>query len=235
VRAFPDKQSEKTDGEKETGRLEAFSDGVFSVAITLLVLDVKIIDVGSLANLPTDSEVWGSVFNHIPQFSAFVISFFTIGIMWLNHHKIFKHITRTDTGLILLNILLLLIIVFIPVPTALLADYLFNTSQHAAAIIYSSTFFLMAVCFNILWHYASYHGRLLAKDANQLEIESISRQYLFGPLLYLIPLALSWFNTPISALFQFFLALFFTLPGHAILSAFKRGRGKSPKQEGSEL
>ena len=218
MQTLPDEQQTILDGEKETGRLEAFSDGVFAVAITLLVLDVKVIDISPLEKLPNDEAIWISLLTHLPQISAFVVSFFTIGIMWLNHHKIFKHIKRTDSGLLILNLLLLMIIVLIPVPTSLLANYLFDTSQHAAAIIYSGTFFLMAACFNTLWRYATHRGRLLGKDANMQEVASITRQYLFGPALYIIPLVLAFINTPLSALAQFLLALFFALPGRPVRS-----------------
>ena len=208
----------RADDEKETGRLEAFSDGVFAVAITLLILDINPLARVEGTPLPGDAELWRIIVQQLPRVSAFIISFFTIGIMWLNHHKIFKHIRRTDTGLLLLNILLLMIIVVIPVPTGLLADYLFNTSQHVAAILYSATFFLMAIAFNLVWRYASYKNRLLAKNANLKEVEAISRQYLFGPLFYLVPLVFAFINTPICALLQFLLALFFALPGRPVRS-----------------
>jgi uncharacterized membrane protein len=226
VQISPDEQQTMLDGEKETGRLEAFSDGVFAVAITLLVLDVTVITISSPEKLPGDTEVWASALAHLPQISAFVVSFFTIGIMWVNHHKIFKHIKRTDSGLLLLNLLLLMVIVLIPVPTSLLAYYLLATSQHAAAIIYSGTFFLMAVCFNTLWRYATYRGRLLGKDANMQEVAAITKQYLFGPTLYIIPLALAFINTPLSAIAQFLLALFFALPSSPVRSKSTQAKEK---------
>ena len=200
--------------EKETSRLEAFSDGVFAVAITLLVLNIKIpgIDLPS-SKLPDDTNLWPALLNEWPMLAAYGTSFATIGVMWLNHHRLYIHIKRTNTVLILLNLLLLLIIVFIPVPTALLAEYLVKPDQHAAAIVYSGTFLAMACCFNILWRYASYHNRLLGKNVDQRGVTAISRQYLFGPLLYLIALGLAFVNTPASIILNFLLALFFALPG----------------------
>src|SRR5438105_9873744 len=111
--------------EKETSRIEAFSDGVFAVAITLLVLNIKIpgIDLPS-SNLPDDTHLWQALLNEWPMLAAYGTSFATIGVMWLNHHRLFEHIKRTNSVLMLLNLLLLLIIVFIPVPTALVAAYL---------------------------------------------------------------------------------------------------------------
>src|SRR5689334_17077913 len=126
--------------EKNTSRVEAFSDGVFAVAITLLVLNIKIpgLDLPP-GQVPKDTVLWQGLPDHLPSLVAYVTSFATIGIMWINHHRLFTHIKRTDTALLLLNLLLLLIIVFIPVPTALLAEYITLPNDHVAAIIYSGT------------------------------------------------------------------------------------------------
>ena len=113
----------------------------------------------------------------------------------------------------LLNLLLLLIIVFIPVPTALVAEYLVRPDLHAAAIFYSGTNVILAVCFNLLWRYASYHNRLLDKNADTRAVQAINRQYLFGPLLYLIALGLALIYAPASIIFNLMLALYFALPG----------------------
>ena len=198
--------------EKNTNRLEAFSYGVFAVAITLLILNIKIPGLDS-ASKPLDEDLWRLLRQEWPSLVAYVTSFATIGIMWINHHRLFTHIKRTDTGLLLVNLLLLLFIVFIPVPTALLAEYVVRPNEHAAAIIYSGTFFVMACCFNLLWRYASYHNRLLGKDTDPRSVQAINRQYLFGPLLYLISFGLAWINVPSSLILNFILALFFAVPG----------------------
>src|SRR2546423_519722 len=119
-------EKDKLMEEKETGRLEAFSDGVFAVAITLLVLNIKIpgIDVPA-SQLPNDAQLWSKlVYDDWSMLAAYTTSFATIGVMWLNHHRLYMHIKSTDTVLMLLNLSLLLVIVFIPVPTALLAEYI---------------------------------------------------------------------------------------------------------------
>jgi uncharacterized membrane protein len=197
--------------DRETGRLEAFSDGVFAVAITLLVLNIK----------PLSDEVlkdgglvfWQELGRQLPSLLAFVTSFATIGIMWINHHRLFNRIKRTDTGLMLFNLLLLLVIVFIPYPTALVAQqYALNPNMYDAALLYSGTNVFLAICFNLLWRYASYHNRLLGKDADTRAVAAISRQYLGGPLLYLIAFGLAFVSVPSSIIFLFLLALFFALP-----------------------
>ena len=199
--------------EKETGRLEAFSDGVFAVAITLLVLNIKIPGVDMPASqLPNDTQLWLILRSEWPMLAAYTTSFLTIGVMWINHHRLYTHIKRTNTILMLLNLLLLLIIVFIPVPTALVAEYLVHPDQHTAALLYSGTMVILAVCFNLLWRYASYHNRLLSKNADIRAVRAITKQYWFGPIVYLLAFILAWFSTPASLTLNFLLALFFAIP-----------------------
>ena len=195
--------------EKETGRLEAFSDGVLAVAITLLVLNIQL--------PPADKLLDGALLKFLgeqwPKLLAFVASFATIGIMWINHHRLFNYIKHTDTVLFLLNLLLLLVIVFIPFPTALVAQqYAAHPEQHAAAAIYSGTSVILAICYNLLWRYASHHNRLLGKNVDTRAVAAISFQYLFGPLVYLIAFGLAFINTPASIICNLVLALFFALP-----------------------
>ena len=195
--------------DKETGRLEAFSDGVFAVAITLLVLNLKILPDQALK----DRIFWDQLREQLPTLVAFVTSFATIGIMWINHHRLFNYIKRIDTDLLLLNLLLLLVIVFIPYPTALLAQqYALNPEMHDAALLYSGTNVILAICFNLLWRYATFHNRLIGKNADARAVASISRQYLGGPLLYLIAFGLAFLSVPASIIFNLLLALFFALP-----------------------
>src|SRR5437016_14132903 len=202
--------------DKETGRLEAFSDGVFAVAITLLVLNIKPISDEVLKN----GGFWKEFSRQLPALLAFVTSFFTIGIMWINHHRLFTHIKSTDTGLMLFNLLLLLVIVFIPYPTALVAQqYALNPDRHDAALLYSGTNVILAICFNLLWRYASYHNRLLGKDADTRAVVAISRQYLGGPLLYLIAFGLAFISVAASIIFLLLLALFFALPPRSLPSS----------------
>ncbi|MDQ2906164.1 MAG: TMEM175 family protein [Chloroflexota bacterium] len=192
---------------KETGRLEAFSDGVFSVAITLLVLNIKI---------PAADASPIQLLGEGPMLLAYVTSFATIGVMWINHHRLFTYIKRTDTVLLLLNLLLLAIIVFIPVPTAFLADainkFLDGADYPTAALVYSATFFLMATCFNVLWFYASYKGRLLDTKADPRAVQAISRQYRFGPLFYVLIFAVAWFNMLACIILTLISTLFFAMP-----------------------
>lgn len=214
--------------EKETNRLEAFSDGVFAVAITLLILNIGLPEADKLMD---DAALWQALSDRWPAFLAYVISFLTIGVMWLNHHRLFTHIKRTNTPLMFINLLLLLIIVFIPFPTSLLADYIHSPNDHAAAVFYSGICLLMACCFNTLWRYASFHNRLLGKNVNEAEVKAISQLYLFGPLLYLIAFGLAWLNTIACAIFLLLLAILFAVPSRSIASLTSREKGPLTQEQ----
>jgi len=192
---------------KETGRLEAFSDGVFAVAITLLVI----------ALLPPsshldDKELFETLLKQWPEFLAFVTSFMTIGIMWINHHRLFTIIRRLDNTLLALNLLLLLLIVFVPFPTALMAQYIVYPTQHVAAILFSGVYLLLAIVFNLFWDYATRKDRLLDKKVNIKVIQGITRQYRLGPLLYFIMFTLAWIYPPASLVLNLLVAIFFAVP-----------------------
>ena len=149
-----------------------------------------------------------------PAYLAFVTSFATIGIMWINHHRLFTYIKRTDTILMLLNLLLLLMIVFVPFPTALLAQqYRLNPNLRAPALVWNGTFILLAVFFNLLWRYAAHENRLLDKKADQQAVEAINRQYRFGPLFYVVSFGLAWIYVPASIALNLFMAVYFAFPG----------------------
>jgi len=197
--------------EKETGRVEAFSDGVFAVAITLLVLNIQ---APITPDKLTDKALIEFFQSQWPTLIAFITSFATIGIMWINHHRLFIHIKRADNNLLVLNLLLLLVIIFIPFPTALLAQqYAAHPEAHYAAILYSGTSVMLALVFNLLWRYAAYKNRLLDVKADPHAVQAITRQYRFGPLLYLIIFGVAWLSTPASIALSLLLALFFALPG----------------------
>ena len=123
---------------------------------------------------------------------------------------------RIDTTLIFLNLLLLALIVFIPVPTALLAEYLTRPDTHAAIVLYSGACVLMSCGYNLLWRYASYHHRLLGSTVDLETVDAINKQYLFGPICYLIALLVGLISSPVAIGLVFVLALFFTLPSRTV-------------------
>jgi uncharacterized membrane protein len=187
----------------ETSRIEAFSDGVFAIAITLLILDVHV---------PTLSQgpLGVALKRQWPTYVAYLISFSFIGIMWVNHHRLFNHIRRSDNGLVFLNLLLLLGVSVVPFPTALIAAHYYAPGRTLAAAVFNGTYVLIAIFFNILWRHIV-RGELL-DSATQESAEAISRQYAVGPLSYLICFALTWVSVPASLIVNIALAVFFAIP-----------------------
>jgi uncharacterized membrane protein len=140
-----------------TGRVEAFSDGVFAVAITVLVFGLQL-----PGPRPGCRTTTCQLLHAWPHYLAYVVSFLTIGIMWMNHHTILAHVERVDRPLLVLNLLLLLGIVAIPFPTALVADHLGHPpGDQAAAVTYGLVMIAISICFSGLWVYVVTHAPAL--------------------------------------------------------------------------
>jgi uncharacterized membrane protein len=195
------------DEKKETARVEAFSDGVFAIAITLLVLDLHI-----PTGLPPGTRLSDALLSQWPTYLGFLSSFATVGIIWINHHRMFTLIHRSDHTLLILNGLLLLGITFVPFPTALVAAYLAQPDEQTAVFVYVATFILISICFNLLWGYASHGGHLLDPRVEPEAVSAITRQYRFGPLLYGIAFLLAWLQPTVGMGFTLLLALYFAIP-----------------------
>jgi len=192
----------------ETARLEAFSDGVFAIAITLLVLDLKVPHTPGVALGVQLAAAW-------PSYVAFLASFATIGIMWLNHHRLFCLIGRVDQGLLVSNALLLLGVTVVPFPTSLLSFYLGGPDAHVAAMLYAGTFLYIALAFNLLWRHASRvrNGRsLLIVSDDHEAVQEIHASFRIGPLSYLVILARAAWQPLASVILAGALAAFYARP-----------------------
>ena len=195
------------EGEVDTGRLESFSDGVFAIAITLLILQVGInTEGGSLAYRL--AEQW-------PSYVSFVVSFATVGILWLNHHQMFRDIRVADHGLFVLNLALLLVVSFIPFPTEVIGDELASGSyddQRTAALFYGLTFVGATLSFNALWLWAARRRRLIEPSTPQPLVDARTRRYLLGlPAYPVATLVAIW--SPHGALTLYgIITLFYLLP-----------------------
>jgi uncharacterized membrane protein len=194
----------------ETVRIEAFSDNVFAIAITLLVLGIT---VPKAHELGAGGSLSSTLLKLWPHYLAFVTSFITIFAKWVNHHRIFSFIQRTDHPFLYWNGLLLLFITFMPFPTALLAEYLLHPEAKAAGAFFAGTYAAIAFVFKGLWHHASKNGRLLAPNVDDREIRQITLQYRYGPLLYLAAFALSFVSVGLSVGLCLCLAVFFAFKG----------------------
>lgn len=167
--------------EKETGRIEAFSDGVFSIAITLLVLAIK---VPRPDEIPPGQSLFQVLGTQWPSFFSYLVSFFTILIMWIQHHRLFTLIKRRDLPFIYLNGFLLLIVTFVPFPTAILGEHIQHANAKEAALLYTGTYVVIGIAYNLLWHYAAYKRRLIGHRVPQKAVDEVTRQYILGPTVF---------------------------------------------------
>jgi uncharacterized membrane protein len=183
-----------------TGRVEAFSDGVLAIAITLLVLEIR---------LPATSGEGGDLGEALgaiwPRYLAYATTFVIIGIMWANHHGLFQLVDRVDQGLLLANTLLLGGISFLPFPTSVLAEH---WNQHEALLLYGGTLTGIALLYNLVWHYARLRG-LLVPGLDATVVRRISSRYVAGPLVYAAAMLLAPFHPGLSMATWVGLAVFF--------------------------
>ena len=183
-------------------RLEAFADGIFAFAATLLILNLAVVEGKPLAGQLTG--IWTS-------YVAYGVSFVTIGIIWVNHHTLMHQVGHVDRTFLMINILFLMFIAFIPFPTRLLALHVTTDQAEPAALAYGITLTMTAVLFNILWRYAATGRRLLRQDADQKVVDGIGRSYLAGPVIYLAATLVALKNPLASAALYALIALFYVL------------------------
>lgn len=208
--------------QREAARVEAFSDGVFAIAITLLALELRIPHGTPGAQLGRQLlELW-------PSYLAFVTSFATIGIMWLNHHRLFSLVARVDNRLLVLNLFLLLATTAIGFPTSLVATYLGSPGERSAAIAYQSAFVIAAIAFNLLWRHLSsrrHEPSLLRVPHDHPEVLDIHAAYRWGPWGYLPCLILAFFHPTLSVILNLGLAVFWAFHARPTHERKPRRRG----------
>jgi uncharacterized membrane protein len=192
-----------------TGRLEAFSDGVFAIAITLLVLDIKVPPLESIAS---DGDLLAALGEQWPKYFAYALSFFTVLIMWAGHHNLVSYVERTNWPFFLLNGLYLMGVALLPFPTALLSEYIGHPGGDTALAVYSATFIGISLLFNALLRYAS-GGHLLDPSADPQEIRHLRRRNLVGPVFYVVAFVLAVAHLAWASLALYVvLAVFYLLP-----------------------
>jgi len=190
-----------------TSRLEAFSDGVFAIAATLLVL----------AFTATASDDLGSQLLHLwPAYLAYATSFLTIGIIWINHHFCVEKMARADRTLMFLNLLLLMTVGFLPFPTRLVAESIQkHAGERPAVLAYAATFVLMAVIYNAWWRYASRGRRLIREEVPDSAVRAISRAFDPGVPMYGVTFVVAFWSPIVSVMLTFAIAAFY-LPSAAL-------------------
>ncbi len=190
--------------ETPTDRTESFSDGVFAVAVTLLVLNLGVHNVppGGLAS---------ALGHEWPHYVTFVVSFLTIGIIWSNHHAMFERIARVDRPLVLLNLVLLLSVTVIPFTTGLLAGYLRGADEHVAAAVYAGSFLLLSVTF-IATNTWSARRRLLRADISSEEMSRQLGRAAIGLFLYGAAVGLAFVDSIVSLSLCALSAVYYAFP-----------------------
>ena len=190
------------------GRIEAFSDGIFAIAATLLVLEIKV-------PAPGDGSLWHGLAQLWPSFAAYGVSFFTIGIIWVNHHGQYDRLVRMNRTMLFVNLLLLFWVAFIPFPTALVAEYLRDGStsaQHVAAAVYSGTLLVMGLSFFAGWRYAV-HAGLLQEDTSSVEVRYLLRRNRLGQVGYALAVVLSFVSAGLAVAICGLVAAYYVYPG----------------------
>jgi uncharacterized membrane protein len=185
-------------------RVEAFSDGVFAIAITLLVLTV--------AQPHSYQDLAHELGTQWPSLAAYIVSFAVIGIMWINHHSVFMHLEHVDRGLLYFNLLLLMTIAFLPYPTGVLGQALAKgQGTRTAAVVYGVVMALNAYVWSGLWLYASRHRRLLRADFPEGERATATLLFTFGVLVYTLAVGVAFLNAYAFLALQGALAVYYAL------------------------
>jgi uncharacterized membrane protein len=187
-----------------TDRTESFSDGVFAVAVTLLVLNLGVHGVppGGLAS---------ALGHEWPHYATFVVSFLTIGIIWTNHHEMFGRIERVDRPLVLLNLLVLLSVTVIPFTTGLLAGYLRGADEHVAAAVYAGSFLLLSIAF-VATNIFSARRQLWRAGISEAEMSRQLGRSSIGLVLYSAAVGLAFVNAIASLVLCALSAVYYAFP-----------------------
>ena len=193
--------------DSETGRLETFADGVIAIAITLLILEVRVPHVPG-------PDLGRAVLREWPSLAGYVVSFLTIGVIWVNHHHMFRLIRRTTHAFLMLNVVFLMTIAFLPFPTALVAEYIRDPDgRSVSAAVYGLSMVAIAIMFNLVWWYAARRGRLLVPGVDAEAIARTNRSYLIGPVVYGVAALIAPINAFLSLSIYAALAVYWLLPG----------------------
>lgn len=206
-----------------TGRLEAFSDGVFAIAVTLLVLDVVVSADAGKHLLRSVADLW-------PSYLAYVASFSTIGAAWLGHNAITEYLDRTDAAFVRLNLLLLLVVSFLPFPTRLFADYIGHTSAERVAVtFYGVSLLLASTLLLVLWRYAVREG-LVRPTAADEEIQLLTHRLTPGLAAYLALITAGLFLPILAVVGYLAIALYYITPTRHLSAGFRLKRHRSPRR-----
>jgi len=184
-------------------RIFGLSDGVFAIAITLLVLELKIPE-----HLP-DGGMWDYFSQLLPGFASTILAFIVLGVYWVGHHNMFKHIKRHDRVLMWLNILFLMFVAMMPFFAGLVGNYWENSLALAA---YAFWLMLTGLELDLIWWYASNNLRLTDPDIDPDLVKFIHRRVLIAPVLYLLSIGVAFINPTITKLIFLAIIIIYVVP-----------------------
>ncbi len=186
----------------DTDRTEAFSDGVFAIAITLLVLDLQV-------PATALNHLWHGIAHEWPEYLGYATSFITIGGIWLAHHRIFRHLRYANRRVMQINLLLLMAVAFLPFPTRLLAEAIRDVSaERTAVIFYGASLLVISLVLGALWRTVVRDRELLKPDVSERQITAISRASAPNVGLYLAVTAIALVSPHAAAFGYLLIALF---------------------------
>jgi uncharacterized membrane protein len=206
------------------GRVEAFSDGVFAFAATLLVLGIRI-------PRPDDADASAGLQQLLiaqwPSYVAFALSFVNVGIVWTNHHAMFKHFVRADRTVVSLNLLLLMLVAFLPVTTAVLGTWIVSARDRPVAVlVYGGLFVVFGILHDTLWWYAAYRGGITDSALGPQQRRTLTLTWAAGPVLYGLCLALAFVDPRLSVAGYALIAILYLLPTPQLVARVQRMRGR---------
>jgi len=194
-------------GLRRTARLEAFSDGVFAIAITLLVLDLAV-----PVTKTSENHLLDAIGDEWPGYLGYVVSFATVGALWLGHNAITDYLDRADTTLLRLNLLLLFFVSFLPFPTRLLSEYIrSDQAERVAVTFYGLTLLVAGALLSVFWRYAL-HARLVRPNAGDEEITLLTHRLTPGLAAYAVLIIVGLFRPVAAVIGYLVIAMFFLLP-----------------------
>ena len=200
-----------------TTRMEAFSDGIFAIAATLLVLDLVIPSV-------TSKDVGHQLAEQWPSYVAYLVSFATIGNAWLNHSVITEYLGRADAILLRLNLALLFFVSVLPFPTHMLAEYLPNQGDERIAVtVYGLNLLAISAFIAIIWHYALWQ-RLVTKDNTEDDVRALTKKLDPSLASYAVVIGLGLWQPRVAVVLYLVIALFMIIPFRRVLREARRRR-----------
>ena len=209
-------------GDRAKGRLEAFSDGVFAIAITLLVLEIPVPQVSG-------DRLLEELLRERPTYLAYFVAFMTIGIAWIEHSALTEALERVDGGFLRLNLLLLLLVSFLPFPARVMEEYLSLTDtevggERTAVAFFGLVLILMSLMLIVLGRYAEREG-LFGSDAAEKRQEDNRLRYQLAPALiaYCVAAVLGLVQPYIGVTLYFLIGVYLLLPVRTVRRLLRRG------------